>query len=157
MLVARWRHGHDQRGDTIVEVLIAMAVMSLVLGGAYVTTNRSLLAARDAQEHSQALKLAQTQVEEIKAIAASNPDSLFVSPPAVFCIDSTPKVIDVAVSPGACAVNSKGSPATAEPIYHTTVKSGAPSDPNFFTVQMQWLSVRGTATNKLDLVYRVYQ
>ena len=55
----------SQVGDTIVEVLVAIAVLSVVLAGAYVTSNRSLNAELNAQEHTQALTIAQGQVEDL--------------------------------------------------------------------------------------------
>lgn len=58
----------NQIGDTMVEVLISMAIVSMILGGAYVTSNKSLISIRDAQEHVDALKLASAEVELIKSI-----------------------------------------------------------------------------------------
>src|SRR5262245_14367511 len=77
-----------QRGDTIVEVLIAIAVAGVVLAGAYVTSNRSLAATRAAQERSNALKLAEAQMEKIKSLAISNPTALFAVSSA-FCVSQT--------------------------------------------------------------------
>jgi Tfp pilus assembly protein PilV len=57
----------EQTGDTIVEVLVAMAVLMMVLVGAYVTASRSLHSERDAQEHTEALTIAQEQVEDLHA------------------------------------------------------------------------------------------
>ncbi len=57
-----------QRGDTIVEVLIAIAIVSSVLGITYATMNRSLLLMRDNEERTAATKHAQSQIESIKAI-----------------------------------------------------------------------------------------
>jgi prepilin-type N-terminal cleavage/methylation domain-containing protein len=57
----------DQRGDTIIEVLIAIAIGSLILGITYSTMNRSLITGRRAQERSEALKLAESQLERIKS------------------------------------------------------------------------------------------
>ncbi len=54
-----------ESGDTIVEVLLSMAVLALIMVGAYVTVNRSILSERDAQEHTEALTIAQTQVEDL--------------------------------------------------------------------------------------------
>ena len=45
-----------QRGDTIVEVLIAIAVIGAVLGGAYVVVNNSANNNQAAQERSQERK-----------------------------------------------------------------------------------------------------
>lgn len=52
-----------QRGDTIVEVLIATAVVSLVLTGAMAVSNNSLKQIRGAQERSEAQAYAQSTVE----------------------------------------------------------------------------------------------
>jgi prepilin-type N-terminal cleavage/methylation domain-containing protein len=55
-----------QRGDTIVEVLVAVAIISSVLGLAYATMNRNLQSIRDNQERTEASKLAQGQIELLK-------------------------------------------------------------------------------------------
>lgn len=55
-----------QAGDTIVEVLIAIAVISAVLGSAYAITNNSVKSNQEAQEHSAALKVAESQLEQLK-------------------------------------------------------------------------------------------
>lgn len=59
-----------QRGDTIVEVLLAMAVIGMVLGVAYGIANRSVAIGRSAQERSEALKFAESQLELIKVYIA---------------------------------------------------------------------------------------
>ena len=78
--------GLSNGGDTIVEVLIAIAVVSAVLGGAFVSANRSLNMSRQSQERGEALKLAEGQVERVKSLGTSadlyGPTTL--SP---FCID----------------------------------------------------------------------
>lgn len=61
----------QQRGDTIVEVLLAMAVVGMVLGVAFGIANRSVAVGRSAQERSEALKYAETQVELIKEYVAN--------------------------------------------------------------------------------------
>lgn len=68
-LMTRLRGGDAslQRGDTIIEVLIAIAIVSLILAGAYASTNHNVRAIQDTQEHSQALQLVQTQVEFLGA------------------------------------------------------------------------------------------
>lgn len=57
----------SERGDTIVEVLIAIAVASLILVTAYVATRHSLTSIQDTQEHSEALQLAQSQIELLRS------------------------------------------------------------------------------------------
>jgi Tfp pilus assembly protein PilV len=70
---------HDQRGDTIVEVLIAVGIITLVLAGAYKITTRNMVSIQDVQEHSYALKLAETQTEKLRAAASSDIDAMGAS------------------------------------------------------------------------------
>lgn len=58
---------HSQRGDTIVEVLIAVSIASLVLASAYAVTNRNVLAIQQAQEQAYGQKIVQQQVEYLRA------------------------------------------------------------------------------------------
>lgn len=150
----RW-HNFWERGDTLVEVLIAIAVVSLVLGGAYVTTNRSLIATRAAEERGNALKLAESQVEQLKGLAKTNPDAIFGSAtPMPFCISSTTGVPIIATNAG-CQVGASGEPTTTQPVYSLSVNRG--SDGNTFTVTNQWIDASGRITDSLRLIYRVYE
>ncbi len=60
----------NQAGDTIVEVLIVLAVLGLALSIAYATANRGLQQSRNAQEHSQALGIINSQVELLRSAFA---------------------------------------------------------------------------------------
>lgn len=75
----------NSKGDTIVEVLLAITVVSAVLAGAYVSTSRSLKANRAAQERAEATEFVQQQAERLKYVSStSNAASVFASGP--FCI-----------------------------------------------------------------------
>jgi prepilin-type N-terminal cleavage/methylation domain-containing protein len=142
-----------QRGDTLVEVLISIAIVSLVLGGAYVTTNRSLTATRAAQERSNALKLAEGQVEQLKAIIAATPDQVFgPTAPLTFCVYNGAIIPNVPANVK-CAVDSKGVQTTAEPVFHITVQRTG----NDFAVNELWSNAGGKNTDHVDLKYRIYQ
>ncbi len=56
----------NRAGDTLVEVLISIAIVSVVVTGAYALASRSLHQGITASEHSQALKLAEGQLESLK-------------------------------------------------------------------------------------------
>lgn len=60
------RRMQDERGDTIVEVLIAIAIVSLVLASGYAITNKNVAAIQEAQEQSYGQKLVQQQVEYLR-------------------------------------------------------------------------------------------
>lgn len=144
-----------QRGDTIVEVLIAITVVSMILGGAYVTTNRSLLASRDAQERGTALKLVESQIEQLKGIVATSPDNIFTTAPSSYCISNTNQVS--AANSANCAVNESGAPTATEPVYHLSISRVTNNGFNTFTITNTWTNVRGDTTNKVQMEYRLYK
>lgn len=154
MLMNVRRRLQNQRGDTIVEVLICIAVISLVLGGAFVTTNRSLQNTRAAQERSAALKLAESQLEQIKGLLASNPDAILgAGAPASFCIVSGTTV--VSSTNAACIVDTAGAPAAAsvQPRFQLAITRAGDT----FTVENSWTNPGGRGTDRVRLLYRTYR
>jgi prepilin-type N-terminal cleavage/methylation domain-containing protein len=63
----------NQKGETIVEVLIAMAVIGSVLGSAYSIVSRNTRSYQQAHEHTEALKLAETQLEYLRKNVSNVP------------------------------------------------------------------------------------
>lgn len=63
--------GNNQLGDTIVEVLLAIAVVGIVLTATFVSANRSLRGIQLSKDRSEALTLAKSAVTEIKKIYRS--------------------------------------------------------------------------------------
>ena len=144
-----------ERGDTMVEVLIAIAVVSMILGGAYVTTNRSLQATRAAQERAIALKLAEAQLERLKDIAGDPARSALIfgaspAPPNPFCISTsgTP----VATSHIDCHLGPSGTATSSEPIFNISINRTG----NNFVLNETWYNVNGKTVDNLQLRYRVY-
>ena len=82
-----------QRGDTIVEVLIALAILGSAFGISYATASKGLQAARNAEEHSQALQYINKQAELLRAAAgntdANAPTGIFKQT-VPFCLLETP-------------------------------------------------------------------
>ncbi len=91
-----------QRGDTIVEVLIAVGIASLVLTSAFAITNRNSKAAQDIQEHSMAQKLLETQTERLRAASAAN---TLTTPFPEFCFN---EMAIVAASNPVCTISTGG-------------------------------------------------
>ena len=65
----------SQRGDTIVEVVVSMAILAFALGGAYVLGNKALSTAIDASQRREATAIMQGQVELLKNAYKNNPSS----------------------------------------------------------------------------------
>ena len=69
----QFRSRLPQNGDTIVEVLICLAVVGFSLTLSYSLSRASLRKVRDAEERQQSTQMAQTQIERLKGFLAANP------------------------------------------------------------------------------------
>jgi type II secretory pathway pseudopilin PulG len=92
-------------GDTIIEVMLCIAIVGAVIAGAYALASRSLAEGVSASEHSQAIKMAEGQVEALKSrqrdavsrrdlwiqyFAPANPISaVTLNTLSNFCLDNT--------------------------------------------------------------------
>lgn len=127
-------HKHlSQAGDTIVEVLIAILVASSVLALTFATMNRNLIITSDSQEHTEATKLLQGQIEAVHSLRDTNPAALSAAT-APFCM-----------------VNGLPSGACAGALY--TVAITPVSQTYHFVVT--WSSRYGGNTNRIEMVYRI--
>lgn len=149
----------NQRGDTIVEVLISIAVVSLILGGAYVTTNKSLKAERGAQERTDATKLVESQIESLKSIAADDPDALFKNAPTNFCVTPTQQVVAAVQTNNTCRFSASGANGnTTEPAYFISASLTKTAGVNTVTIKNQWAAIEsGSTTDAITMTYRLYQ
>ena len=132
-------HIGDSKGDTIVEVLIAISVVSLLLAGAYTSTRRSVNATRTAQEQGEALKLAESQVEQIKISIDS--DKLNFAQ-GNFCLDP---------ATGVPALPA-GSSCSSGPIPYSVLTTHTLNSHDF-VVKVTWPGLAG-GTNTSELDYR---
>ena len=137
----------SSRGDTIVEVMITVAILAFVLGASYVAANRSLQSGVDSSLRSQASTAAQQQIEALKVIALSDPSRLnaYKVDNKPFCIDpSTTNFTDLGVSNPTCATSN-----SVQLVDSYSTATGA------FTIKAQWPSARSdTIVNKTTLQYK---
>lgn len=152
MALMNMRDRHHQAGDTIVEVVISVAVISAVLIGAYTLTVQSTQAVRTSEEHAQALQLLQGQVELLRN-AAGTAGVLAESPTSL----TTPF----------CLYNTGGSPARylstdnahclLDNLYYLSI-TGPPSLPpsgtTTFSLTATWAGLGGN-NNSVGLAYKV--
>ncbi len=138
----------NTRGDTIVEVLLAMVIVSAVLGGAYASSNRSLNAARQSQERGEALKLVEGQLELLKA-QGKRDNAVVYTGPSPFCIEPGSNSV-LATSDPACQNSALGVP------YDLTITRGTALDSNKFTVLATWDRAGGGTREQLSIVYKMY-
>ncbi len=89
----------DHGGDTIIEVIIAMVVISFVLAAAFTTTNRSLKEMQQAQEHTKALKVAESQAEYLRSVSNESTHAIYNYTNYFCMVDGTIDGIKDATSP----------------------------------------------------------
>ncbi|MFO0781874.1 MAG: type II secretion system protein [Candidatus Saccharimonadales bacterium] len=135
------------RGDTIVEVMIVLAVLGMAISICYATANRSLTDSRQAQENSEASEIAISQIEQLRAhggLDHSDANSPY-SGASEFCY----KDDDGARSNDVSGLDCK------RDLYNFRVqRTGSPSD-NGFTVTVSWDNVRGDGQDTVTMKYRL--
>ena len=135
----------NSTGDTILEVLIAIAVVSSVLGSVFALANRTSQNARQVQEHQEALKYASSQIEllanYIKRPNVTQPTG------ASFCIDQTAltPVDYTGDAPASCKVNAGA--------YEYSLKLSYDATNKVYTSSVTWPGATGS-TDSLSLTYR---
>jgi Tfp pilus assembly protein PilV len=152
----------NQRGDTIVEVLIAVAIAGAVLAGAYTIANKSSQQVRMAQERSEAQKIATGLVERLNGavvvaptVGVTNPFCFEKSPSTSiknFTISAVPALatdtFDSSVYDGQCTRTNGAL------TYYTIIERN--SDPTF-TVHVRWSKLGGGTNEEVTLRYRTAQ
>lgn len=148
-----------QDGDTIVEVMIVLAVLGLAIGISYSTANRSLSETRQAQENTKATELVQSQIEQLRYLSP-NPASVglgkYIFQPVQYCIDSTNTIKSPAFFSSACTVDS---------FYHLSITycqgsgsaacTGHTTDDTFITTAT-WPDILGQGNDTVTLTYRLH-
>jgi prepilin-type N-terminal cleavage/methylation domain-containing protein len=166
-----------QAGDTIVEVMIALAIIGSVIAMAYATTTRSLRVGRQAQERGEALKLVEGQIEALK-IFVSNSTTRAQAFDAVYLRDGTSEQSFCLSVAGTPTLTQQAMPAAnveTDPIttgYNTNCAVGqdaryklaieradtgsAPTLQSTFTVRARWERIGG-GKDEIVILYKLHQ
>jgi type II secretory pathway pseudopilin PulG len=163
---------NNSLGDTIIEVIIGIAVLGTVMSVAFVSTSHSLQVGTDAGNRNKALGYAQQQIEFIKyALSKSTISSYTANPGQPFCIDPSSGSIVQIASGGTirlCTVctfpngsvdsyidpNNGSCPSGDDDIYSVAETFGGPST-NVFTVNADWAASNGSGSAQLVLYYKL--
>lgn len=158
----------DIRGDTIIEVIICTAIIGLALAAGYSMTSKSLRTGVAAGQRTEALYLAQGQIEFIKnAVKTQQVDSLYAcpnnqgitsctsSPLPAFCISSSG-----AYQQDRYITDTGGSTPTSHPckgVANTqyTVYNVYDPQKKTFTTTANWTSFSANRQDQLKLYYKV--
>ena len=154
-----------ERGDTIVEVLFAVLVIGIVLTGAYAVVTHSIIDEQDAQEHSYALGLIQSQIEQLRAYIISNPSGALPFNSQTGCMYSSTASTPATLNPEFNTLSRTSPfcmiqgnlPSTSQ--YTLTIQlasSSNPDNPPLYQVSANWPSLlTGGSTDKIIVPYRV--
>ncbi len=157
------------RGDTIIEVLLAMTVIGLVLGSSYAIANRSLRIGREAQERTEALKIVETQLERLRTLSGVQDNGL-VDITNDFCIDQSNALVDFGVRNDFDSFTETVTDETVYPDiggdrpcnqgteerYGVTLTRSDTPETYTFTIRTRWESIGGGPLQELTSQYRIY-
>lgn len=165
---------HKQHGDTIVEVMIATAIISLVLAVSYATSSRALADIRQSQEHSEAMQIAQGQLEQLRALAGTGPQVFTYS--KAFCLNNglhdatnpTQPVYPFSAVNSGIGVDNLSTYTTDATTgcsfnnginYNTAIERQDPLSASrsdyVFSVHVRWENIRGNGNDEVILRYKL--
>lgn len=160
----------SQTGNTIVEVMIALAIIGIIIAGAYGTANRSIRITQQAQERTRASKIAEQQVELLRSFVSGGGEqsAAIFEASDYFCIatndlDEQQVVVFSGDIPDdeQQAVLTSGSPdgvypedCVQENFYHISISRDI--DSGRFTTQVRWSRIGG-GVDEVSFVYGISQ
>jgi len=146
----------SQSGDTIVEVLIVLTVLSLAFAISYATANKGLNQSRNAEEHSQALGVLNSQVELVRTAVAQHASGLPAN--GTFCVSNNDVTAPASFSPITDPANYPSGcqrgfyKFSATPVAAT---SGATPKQNYYDFKVTWDGIGDLGTQQEEITYRI--
>jgi type II secretory pathway pseudopilin PulG len=132
----------NKTGDTIVEALIVIAVLALSVGIAYNVAIRSSVTITVARERDQALQLAQTQIESLRAYYGLHVAEPTFNGTSTSCFD-----VSVGTPPPATCTSG---------IFSVVVSQASGTDGLIYTIQVTWAhELVGGPKNNVTVYYQV--
>lgn len=149
----------NQAGDTIVEVMIAIAITSTVLGGSYAAVNSTTGFQQQTLEHTEALNFLQAQVEHLKSASndENNDAQVFGTGPyprTPYCFDESGAYTPITATslPTAFTNYPPGCKAGTDNRYNVGIIQVSA---NLFQIYANWDGAAGKP-QQVNIVYRLY-
>lgn len=152
---------NKQKGETIVEVLISMAVLGLILSASYGLANKSTLANRQSQERTEALNENSARLEQFKTYLEDSGNI----PGGTFCVyqDNTGAlktttsgfVGGIPANPDQDPLDSYPNQCKAGPDgrYNTSIRKNGET----FIITTRWFQASGGGVDQLAIEYKAYE
>jgi type II secretory pathway pseudopilin PulG len=160
----------NRTGDTIVEVMVVLAILGMAIGISYATATSSLLANRAAQENSEATLLIQSQIEQLRNFVSADSGFFDTQPsPVIFCFTSSGSYVPISSQVNLTTLSQYLSDYTHYPtgcglvnglynvsITRTSVDPASGALVDKFTGKIVWDNVQGHGQDSTTLVYRIH-
>lgn len=158
------------RGDTIVEVLIVLAVLGSAMSLAYATANRGLQKSRNAQEHSQALGIINSQIELLRSAFAKQvgPAIEAQATAGPFCLSTPVPPAEVNITPLAnSGVNGFSESLAADKLNNTVTYPGPCIQDSLYNIsivgrgggvfdfRVRWDGIGNLGRQQEELTYKI--
>jgi type II secretory pathway pseudopilin PulG len=151
----------SQTGDTIVEVLIAVAVLTLVLTASFAVSNKGSQQNRQAQERNEGSKLVESQIESLRSALSSEN---FISLPtgtSKFCLNSSGNIVTFGaytptIDPQADNLDSYPAECKDPSGLYVNFVERDSANPNIFIAHTRWYRVGGGGVEEATRHYRIY-
>lgn len=154
---------YSERGDTLVEVLMAIAVVSSVLTAGFLSSNKSLQSTRASQQRAEALKLAEAQAEVLASLAndpTAADDVFSLAGGPLFCLDNNRNIVDFGSNtlPLLASDTDSGYPTACKDrsVHYRLSVLFEPARDDLFTVRARWVNSEGTP-DEVALFYRIHK
>ena len=138
-----------QKGETIVEVLISIAVIGAAVGGAFAIANRSSATVQASKERYQAQLAANGQADLLKIYTSSQDDPTPVIPEPFCMVSGNP----VPTSDSQCSAFAFNGGIN----YRISIKladNGSDID-NVYVITVSWDSLTNSGGDKVELLYGI--
>lgn len=148
------RNTNRELGDTIVEVIVAIAILGLSIGGAYALANRAFHTAQNTDERVEALALAQGQAEFLRDLGLKDQINIL---PAQFLAGDAFCFKDDDGNAVAADDEYCDNYGPSDSIYDVSINycgTAGCSPPNVFNIKVNWDRAGGGEVNSLTLYYR---
>lgn len=145
-------------GDTIIEVLVCLAVLGFMLTLAYSIATRAQQTIQSAHERSRALKLAEGQIEQMKAIAKNSPAEIFTNrSTGAFCLVNgvAKDFAPAAPTPGLGAWSYNPACTNVDGLYKVSILTPGVAGLSY-VVQIRWVHINGVGEDEVKLEYKLY-
>lgn len=158
----------NSKGDTMVEILIVLAVLSLAFALASATANKGIVKARAAQEHTQALGILSSQIELIREAVAQQ-TNVFSLGSIPFCISSSNAIVPFTASGYTVPSNSESDNFASYPVsctsstntsYYTSVTyvpNASDATQSYFQIRVRWDGAGGLGRQQENFAYRIHE